>query len=230
MSDSEDNPIDELILQPALKAAANRKAAELESEKPATGGYLETDSSASARSKRQKKSSSTTATPTPKQQGTDKAAQQVAAAVDTANGAHPAAARAAATVPVGVVVIDNNAPDPRNYEMQKLLRAPRYFDAIYEPKGVACWRCGKHGHLAKDCTLSAAKPCHFCAQYGHEAFVCPNSECHLVNAAYQCSNSLPASMQLLGVQRGLAACINRLCHAYTLARVIHTASQLDVSA
>ncbi|WIA33218.1 hypothetical protein OEZ86_006364 [Tetradesmus obliquus] len=67
--------------------------------------------------------------------------------------------------------------DQRNFEVQKLLRAPRYFDDVYEPKGVACWRCGKRGHLAKDCSLSAAKPCYYCAQYGHEPFSCPHRLC-----------------------------------------------------
>jgi hypothetical protein len=57
----------------------------------------------------------------------------------------------------------------------------RYFDDVYEPKGVACWRCGKRGHLAKDCSLSAAKPCYYCAQYGHEPFSCPHSKCSAEN-------------------------------------------------
>lgn len=42
--------------------------------------------------------------------------------------------------------------------------------------GVSCWRCGKRGHLAKDCYQPAAKPCIYCAQYGHEAGACPNRE------------------------------------------------------
>lgn len=74
-------------------------------------------------------------------------------------------------------MLDEDEADQRNFEVQKLLRAPRYFDDVYEPKGVACWRCGKRGHLAKDCSLSAAKPCYYCAQYGHEPFSCPHRLC-----------------------------------------------------
>lgn len=81
-------------------------------------------------------------------------------------------------VPVGVVVVEDGAPTV-NLEMQRLLRLPRYFDENYKPTAaITCWRCGKRGHMSRDCTSGVScKPCYLCAQYGHEAKDCPHREC-----------------------------------------------------
>eukprot|EP00775_Hariotina_reticulata_P011818 gene11818-11962_t len=156
MSESEDNvnPIDELIVKPAKRLAAQRRAtADAEAQE------------APARNKKKRKKSSSN-----NLQGLHDQAQQ------RMDSGEPMVA-AAATAPKGVVIVEDEQANAQKYELQKLLRAPRYFDEVYEPKGVACWRCGKRGHLAKDCTLAAAKPCCYCAQYGHEPRECPHSEC-----------------------------------------------------
>lgn len=47
---------------------------------------------------------------------------------------------------------------------------------VFTLTGVSCWRCGKRGHLTKDCSQPDARPCVFCARYGHEGIDCPDSE------------------------------------------------------
>jgi hypothetical protein len=164
MSESEDNanPIDELILKPAKRLAALRRAeADAEAQE------------ASIRNKKKRKKSSSN-----NLQGLhDQVQQQIDGSQPIVAAAAAAHQPAAATAPKGIVIVNDEQANAQKYELQKLLRAPRYFDEVYEPKGVACWRCGKRGHLAKDCTLAAAKPCCYCAQYGHEPRDCPHSEC-----------------------------------------------------
>lgn len=172
MSDDEDNPIDTLILKKAEDRAARKRAVAENGALEGSSEATPTEDSAADRSdgrkrKRKKKSATITAT-----EQVEAITQQAAfTAVQAPNGNADTSQHAAP--PIGVVVLEDGDPEP-NYEMQKLLRAPRYFDQVYEPKGVACWRCGKRGHLAKDCTLSEAKPCVYCAQYGHESRDCPH--------------------------------------------------------
>jgi hypothetical protein len=47
---------------------------------------------------------------------------------------------------------------------------------VFTLTGVSCWRCGKRGHLTKDCSQPDARPCVFCARYGHDGVDCPDSE------------------------------------------------------
>ena len=82
---------------------------------------------------------------------------------------------------VGARVIDDDEAElqAQNLEMMKLLRGPRYFDVVYEPKGVSCWRCGKKGHVSANCPLEKAKPCVLCAVYGHDSADCPKRKCNM---------------------------------------------------
>lgn len=173
MSDEEDNPIDNLILKKAesrakKRAAVEEKAPEVGISQPAAA--LGSTADASGKKKKRRKKS---ATPTATDADPEATVLDALNAPEAADGSVSAPQQKAG--PVGVIVLEDGDPEP-NYEMQKLLRAPRYFDQVYEPKGVACWRCGKRGHLAKDCTLSEAKPCVYCAQYGHESRDCPHSK------------------------------------------------------
>lgn len=177
MSDEEDNPIDSLIVKKAEDRAAKKRAAEdnvvAEGSDRKTPGVSEPSAGPDgSKKKKRRKKSATPGASEPEQTAAQPDAAAPADAKDTAVQSKAG--------PVGVIVLEEGDPEP-NYEMQKLLRAPRYFDQVYEPKGVACWRCGKRGHLAKDCTLSEAKPCYYCAQYGHESRDCPHSECAAVS-------------------------------------------------
>jgi hypothetical protein len=80
---------------------------------------------------------------------------------------------------VGARVLEDDEVEQQaqNIEMMKLLRGPRYFDVVYEPKGVSCWRCGKKGHVSANCPLEKAKPCVLCAVYGHDSAECPQRKC-----------------------------------------------------
>lgn len=98
----------------------------------------------------------------------------------TANGAEMNAdLEVSFELPIGVKVIaDNEESSKRNTEVQRLLRAPRYFDPDFEEGGIRCYKCGGSGHMARDCT-AASKPrsCFLCAQFGHDSRDCPNSLC-----------------------------------------------------
>lgn len=138
MSDSEgDNPIDTLILKPAEQRVQQRKGAAQQAAKEAAAS----DGQPSGDKKRRKRSSSSNLA----EQAQAKAARQeagdavdVKAAGAAASQPNPAkvppaadaVAKAASQGPVGVVVIKEGDADPRNYEMQKLLRAPRYLAVL----------------------------------------------------------------------------------------------------
>lgn len=176
MSDEEDNPIDNLILKKAEERAAKKRSAT--TVEPPTDAVAAQSSPSrppaaadASKKKKRRNKSSTPSTSLPNAAGVD----PVAVSASEHNETTSTTQKATAAGPIGVVVLEDGDPEP-NYEMQKLLRAPRYFDEVYEPKGVACWRCGKRGHLAKDCTESEAKPCVYCAQYGHESRDCPHSK------------------------------------------------------
>jgi hypothetical protein len=65
--------------------------------------------------------------------------------------------------PTGVVLVDSTGV--RNAEVQRLLRAPRYFDEDFEEAGMRCFKCGGQGHFARDCTAEAKqRSCFLCAQ------------------------------------------------------------------
>lgn len=205
--DTDSDPIDDLILQPAAKRARARQAREAAvvaldgiGDTSGGGGSGTADASGAASSdlqgkkkgkknkknKKQRKrsgsSSSLAGLEGVKQQqspGDGDGAQQQgpASLLPAAPQTHLAGGQQSDTVaPVGVLVIPDGTADLRSQERSK--RVPRYFDEVYAPKGVACWRCGRRGHLAKDCVgRGMGRPCFYCAQYGHEPSVCPHREC-----------------------------------------------------
>jgi len=72
---------------------------------------------------------------------------------------------------------DDDGPDV-NVEMQKLLRAPRYFDQDFELAAIRCFNCGGSGHMAHSCTQPRKRrPCFLCGGLGHERADCPNGLC-----------------------------------------------------
>jgi hypothetical protein len=112
----------------------------------------------------------TGATPSAAESGSDADAAAAAAAggCEAADGRHhvrapPAGASASAAaaaapppapLPTGVRIVEDS--EAGNAEMARLLvgraaRALRYFEDGAPLKGVACWRCGRRGHVAKDC-------------------------------------------------------------------------------
>lgn len=75
-----------------------------------------------------------------------------------AAGAGGAAAAAGTPGPRGVVLVDDDgdAAAPEMWRLLRGARAPRYFDEGAPLKGVACWRCGKRGHVARDCRCAGS--------------------------------------------------------------------------
>jgi hypothetical protein len=69
--------------------------------------------------------------------------------------------------------------------------------------GVSCWRCGKRGHLTKDCSEPDARPCFFCARYGHEGPDCPDSKCDALSASSVTAVSAAAGV-CLSAERAVA--------------------------
>ncbi|KAI3438578.1 hypothetical protein D9Q98_001003 [Chlorella vulgaris] len=81
-----------------------------------------------------------------------------------------------ARAPAGVVLVEST--EEHNAEVQRLLRAPRYFDEDFEEAGLRCFKCGGKGHFARDCSAEAKeRSCFLCSQFGHDSRDCPSSMC-----------------------------------------------------
>jgi hypothetical protein len=82
--------------------------------------------------------------------------RHVRAPLAPSSGTPAVAPAGPAAAPAGVRLVDDDGGGGGGapLEVRRLLRAsraPRYFDEGAPLKGVACWRCGKRGHVAKDC-------------------------------------------------------------------------------
>jgi len=89
---------------------------------------------------------------------------------------------------------------------------------VFSLTGVSCWRCGKRGHLSKDCSEPDARPCVYCARYGHEGADCPDSKQHAQQHTYSATQpplqlqrstqvSPPVSQPLmLHLKSGISTC------------------------
>lgn len=94
--------------------------------------------------------------------------------------------------PAGVTIVDEEERPVVNAEMQRLLRAPRYFDDEFADSAIMCYRCGGSGHKAHDCTNEAkARPCALCAQFGHTKADCPSLVCFKCNRTGHISRDCP---------------------------------------
>ncbi len=68
----------------------------------------------------------------------------------------------------------NSLNNKNNNENAKSTLAKRYWLKDISTK---CFRCGEVGHTESDCKNEAKpKPCHLCAQFGHDSRACPFSK------------------------------------------------------
>ena len=92
----------------------------------------------------------------------------------------------------------------RDVEIQRLSRAPRYFDDDLLLQDTArCFNCGRIGHRSANCEYGKReKPCYLCAQFGHESRECPAQLCFRCgrpgHISRNCSSTLSSWEQSLG--------------------------------
>ncbi|KAL2481783.1 Uncharacterized protein Adt_34749 [Abeliophyllum distichum] len=88
-----------------------------------------------------------------------------------------------ASIGVKTRLMMEGEPDFRNENMvlQKLLRAPRYFESA-DCSWEACYKCGEDNHKGRCKVKKTRKPCFICADLGHEG-----KHCKRVNNCFICS-------------------------------------------
>ncbi|CAG9466021.1 unnamed protein product [Pedinophyceae sp. YPF-701] len=201
-SDSEPADIhDKLIVQKAKKRRTEGKGGAAEAKREREGPSRPTPEDGSDRKerkrgkKRRREKSRTDEDENPR---AGDAANDRAAADAAPEGTNSGADGSEGGAPAGVTLIDG--PEDRNLEMQALLRVPRYFtEATGATEIIAsfrCHRCGRAGHMARDCSEKASiRPCYLCAQVGHNAQACPNLPCFRCgrpgHMARDCTNKSP---------------------------------------
>ncbi|GAX82469.1 hypothetical protein CEUSTIGMA_g9896.t1 [Chlamydomonas eustigma] len=119
-----------------------------------------------------------------------------------------------ASVPVGVILVQDRKEIARDVEMTRLIRQPRYYDDVSVDIILAgrCFNCGKAGHRSSECTFAAReKPCYLCAKFGHEARACPAELCFKCGLPGHKSRDCTQSSKVSSWEMGAGRCLRCAC-------------------